>query len=127
MAYINKDQVKEIRDQIKAEFPAKEGWLFSIRNHHHMEVSVEILRAPVNLLGEDNPDYETINHYHLNWYTGEKREILEKITKIANKGNFDKSDIQTDYFHVGWYFSLSIGRWDRPFELAKTNKTLTVS
>jgi hypothetical protein len=34
-----------------------------------------------------------------------------------NDGNFDKSDIQSDYFHVGWYVSVNIGKWNKPYEV----------
>jgi len=34
-----------------------------------------------------------------------------------NIGNFDKSDAQTDYFHVGWYMSVNLGKWDKPYIL----------
>jgi hypothetical protein len=36
---------------------------------------------------------------------------------IINKRNWDKSDIQTDYFDVGFYLTLSQGKWDKNFEL----------
>jgi hypothetical protein len=34
-----------------------------------------------------------------------------------NDGNHDNSDIQSDYFDVGWYISINVGRWDKPYEL----------
>ena len=33
-----------------------------------------------------------------------------------NTGNWDESDIQTDYFDVGWYLQLSLGNWRTHFE-----------
>jgi hypothetical protein len=32
-----------------------------------------------------------------------------------NIGNHDRSDSQTDYFDVGFYTDISIGRWDTPY------------
>jgi hypothetical protein len=32
-------------------------------------------------------------------------------------GNHDRSDIQTDYFDVGWYKSVNIGTWNKPYEV----------
>ena len=46
-------------------------------------------------------------------------EFLTKALAIMNEGNFDKSDIQSDYFHVGWYVSINIGQWDKPYALIK--------
>jgi hypothetical protein len=34
-----------------------------------------------------------------------------------NDGNHDRSDIQTDYFDVGWYVDVNIGRWNKPYIL----------
>ena len=34
-----------------------------------------------------------------------------------NAENFDKSDPMTDYFHVGYYISVRIGSYDKPYEL----------
>jgi hypothetical protein len=34
-----------------------------------------------------------------------------------NAGNWDKSDIQTDYFNVGWYIDVNIGKWNKPYTL----------
>jgi hypothetical protein len=32
-----------------------------------------------------------------------------------NDGNWDKSDIQSDYFNVGWYVDVNIGKWNKPY------------
>jgi hypothetical protein len=32
-------------------------------------------------------------------------------------GNHDRSDIQSDYFDVGWYVDVNIGSWNRPYEV----------
>jgi hypothetical protein len=36
-----------------------------------------------------------------------------------NVGNHDRSDIQSDYFDVGWYVDVNVGAWNQPYELAK--------
>jgi hypothetical protein len=33
-------------------------------------------------------------------------------------GNHDKSDVMTDYFNVGWYIDINIGKWDKPYKVA---------
>jgi|TARA_Y100001938_G_scaffold148249_1_gene231392 hypothetical protein len=119
MAYITTEQVKEIRNKIKEQFPTKEGWKFSIRRNHYSEISVDIMKAPINLLeGEDQErGYIQVNRFYPENYT--HGDIFKKITSIAMEGNFDESDPMTDYFHVGWYYSLSVGKWDKPFEISK--------
>jgi hypothetical protein len=42
---------------------------------------------------------------------------LQEIMPLMNAGNHDRSDIQTDYFDVGWYVDVNIGRWDRPYQV----------
>jgi hypothetical protein len=52
-------------------------------------------------------------------YTGEVLDFLNEVITAMNDGNFDKSDIQSDYFYVGWYIDVNVGKWDRPYELTK--------
>ena len=117
MAYITKEQVKEMRNKIKKQYPAKDGWKFSIRNENYSTISVEILKAPIDLLEDQDSNYIQVNKFYPENYKHGK--IFDKINKIYNEGNFDHSDAMTDYFHVGWYSSLSVGRWDKPFQLSK--------
>lgn len=48
-------------------------------------------------------------------FTGKSKEFLEKLFVIANKGNHDNSDIQSDYFDVGFYVDVNIGKWNKPY------------
>jgi hypothetical protein len=32
-----------------------------------------------------------------------------------NTGNHDNSDSQTDYFDVGWYVDVKVGKWNKPY------------
>jgi hypothetical protein len=32
---------------------------------------------------------------------------------------FDKSDIQSDYFHTAYYYHINVGKWNKPYELTK--------
>ena len=34
-----------------------------------------------------------------------------------NIGNHDNSDLQTDYYDVGWYVNLQFGRWNKPYNV----------
>lgn len=115
MAYITTEQVAEMRKQIKQVYPAKDGWKFSIVRCHGSEIQVAILKAPFKMIDRD---YEQVNNYYIdNHYIGKTALVLNKIHKIIDSGNYDKSDSMTDYFHVGWYKSISIGAWNKPFEV----------
>lgn len=60
--------------------------------------------------------YISVNTYHIaNSYTGECLAALTELAAAMNNGNWDESDPSTDYFNVGWYIDIKIGRWDRPY------------
>jgi hypothetical protein len=98
-----------------------------VRIDHHSSLQVQIISAPYDLLQYRNPDrwspecfdrkHCQVNQYHMNGWNGRALDDLKKIIAICNEGNHDNSDIMSDYFDVGWYFNLSIGDWDKPFEV----------
>ena len=60
--------------------------------------------------------YIQVNEHHLDHaFSGEALRILEELKAAMMDGNWNDSDIQTDYFNVGWYISIRIGRYDRPY------------
>jgi hypothetical protein len=61
-----------------------------------------------------------VNPYHYkDHFSGRALKFLQEVMPIMNDGNWDKSDIQTDYFNVGWYVDVNIGRWNKPYALVK--------
>jgi len=56
------------------------------------------------------------------WYhehfTGEALAFLKEVIPAMNDGNHDRSDIQSDYFDVGWYIDVNIGQWNKPYMVA---------
>ena len=61
-----------------------------------------------------------VNPYHYrDHFSGRALKFLQEVMSIMNDGNWDKSDIQTDYFNVGWYVDVNIGRWNKPYALEK--------
>ena len=43
------------------------------------------------------------------------KNFLSEVIPAMNNGNHDNSDIQTDYFDVGWYIDVNIGKWNKPY------------
>ncbi len=119
MAYITAEEVKEIRDRLKAAYPAKKGWKFSIRKRDSSCLHVDILEAPVKFI-EDGKHVD-VNHYwiHDSSFTKEQKAILEDINTICNKTNWDNSEPMNDYFNCHFYFNLKIGNWEKPFKYAE--------
>lgn len=93
-------------------------------HHYHLE------RETIESLQERQKTmYAQLNHYQLldvwneeSWCNGsfltkDAHEILQKAVQISNQYNYDNSDAQTDYFDVHFYLHMSIGKWDKPFEV----------
>ena len=118
MAYISTEEVKVIREELKKNFPSRLGWKLSIVRRDYLSLSISIIQAPFELRNDQKNAYEQVNQYWL-----ESREnkqsipVLKKIFEIANKNNYDRSDVQSDYFDVGYYLNISIGHFGKPFTL----------
>ena len=122
MAYASKELSKKVREQLKAEFPEIK---FSVRIEHHMALNVTIVKAPYNFmehrasvqlggfkLREDsNYQSDTANER----FPFKHIDVLNRIIDIINCDNYDRSDIMTDYFDVGYYVHFNIGSWNKPF------------
>ena len=49
-------------------------------------------------------------------------KVFGQLIDAMNTGNYDNSDMMTDYFEVGHYIEVQIGSWKTPFKL--TTQTL---
>lgn len=57
-----------------------------------------------------------VNTYHFgSHFDGPALACLKEVVAAMNEGNHDNSDIQSDYFDVGWYIHVNIGRWNKPY------------
>ncbi len=132
---------KEIRAELKAEFPKCK---FSVTTKHGLEINVHLMKAPtspfasLDYIGEHYEQYPAshdgtdvqLNHYYITqdrqerWVsncahlTAEAAEMLQRVVKISNRENYDNSDHQVDYFDVGYYFHLAVGKWNKPFTIS---------
>ena len=115
MAYMNQEQKAELAPAIKAILKAH-GLKGTIAVRHHSTLVINIREGGVYF----GTDYAQVNVYHVDkHYEGEAREVLEKLVAAANAGNWDKSDVQSDYFNVGWYVGINIGNWNKPYKFNK--------
>ena len=124
MAYMNQTKKAAIAAELKKVVPA--GWKWSLSVEHHMTIRMTIKEAPVDLLrcfGEsDYFKHDSATHLDVNPYRfrdwiidDEVRDVFVMIFNALNLGNWDRSDLMTDYHDVGHYVSLHIGRWNKPF------------
>jgi hypothetical protein len=54
------------------------------------------------------------NHYY-SQFKAEAKAFLTELKQAMNVGNYDKSDLQSDYFNVGWYDRVNIGQWNKAY------------
>lgn len=115
MGYISTEKVKEIRNELKKQFPTTK---MSVKRRHHSGVQITILSSPIKLTEED---YQQVNHYYINdYFEGQAREVLSKINDIASTGVSyrETGDYGTQPSHYVW---ISIGDYDRPFIHTSSN------
>lgn len=102
-AYITTEMIAEIRNQLKKKFP---NFKFEVRRSPggYGSIDIFIISGPVKFRDTDGD----INHYHIQNYNN--NSILKKMLDVINYKNWDRSDISTDYFDVGYYVHLYQGR-----------------
>jgi len=111
MAYMNQEKKKRLAPEIKR-----------ILKEHNMKgtLSVDNYSSLRLTLQSGSIDFGTdsINEY---WYQDHFKDnpealaFLSEVIPAMNNGNHDNSDIMTDYFDVGWYISVNLGRYDKPY------------
>ena len=125
MAYINQEDKKRLAPKIKAVLK-KYGVKGTISISHHSNLVVRLKEGKVDIYGEKvNPENwcgshgsDSVNTYWINdQHTGVSRDFLNALKAAMNAGNWDKSDVQTDYFNVGWYSDIVVGNnsADKPY------------
>ena len=145
MSYMNQDKKKALAPQIKAVL-AKYGVKATIGVNNYSTLVVNIKEGALDFIGAANKHnqqyaertgqkaYEVTNYYGVNPYHEVSHMNNIGETKIANffkeliaamngKGssvaNHDNSDIMTDYFDVGWYLDINVGKWNKPYKMTK--------
>jgi hypothetical protein len=110
MAFMNQERKKLLAAEVAKVVPA--GWKYSLSVRNNSTIVMTISEAPLRLLR--NEKSESINPYYVEKYYGEGHPLVA-IVAALNVGNHNRSDVQSDYFDVGWYVDVNLGRWDKPF------------
>lgn len=123
MAYVSQELKKELAPKIKA-ICQKYGVKATLSVRNHSTLCLNIKSGKINFAqdcmrsGYDADKYIEVNHYHYqNHFCGRALQFLKEVIPAMNKGNHDNSDIHTDYFDVGWYISVSVGKWNKPYKV----------
>ena len=116
MAYISQKDKALLAPSIKAVL-TKYGMKGSIAIKHHMSLVVNVQSGPLDFDHSHGDGYTQVNVYHIDsQYSGDTRQFLtELLTAMKGTNWFDKSDAQSDYFHVAYYNDINIGKWNKPY------------
>ena len=136
MAYVSQELKSKLSPAIKA-VCKKYGVKASIAVRHHSTLCLNVKSGAIDFIGNSNrvcgadfyqvsrgftpntSGYDQVNPYHFqSHYDGDAQAFLSEVLAVMNDGNWDKSDIQTDYFNVGWYVDVNIGSWNKPYTVA---------
>lgn len=128
MAYMNQERKAKLAPKIK-EICKKYGVKASLSTDRY-SLNLKIKQGKIDFISNYNESIKDdlsaqlatkhlqVNPYHYqSHFTGNARKFLTEAIQAMNNGNHDNSDIQTDYFDVGWYIHVDIGQWDKPYEV----------
>jgi len=137
MAYMSQEKKAKIAPKIKAILAKyKVKGSLAVRNHSSLVLNlksgaIDLIENYIdtdsktfhgNKMSQDQIDYirskksMDVNPYWFKeHFSGKSLDFLKEIFVAMNDGNWDKSDIQSDYFNVGWYVDVNIGKWDKPY------------
>jgi hypothetical protein len=137
MAYMSQENKAKLAPAIKAilkKYGVKGG--LSVRNHSTLVLNIK--QGPIDFvenfietdkkkpyakyMSDDHVAYVRKNqsidvnpYWFQDHFTGVAKKFLTEIFKAMNNGNYDHSDAQIDYYCVGWYVDVKIGRWNQPY------------
>ena len=132
MAYMSQERKASLAPRIKnicKQYRVKA----SLGVNHHSTLVLKIKSSPIDFIRNYNEvcsqragwrefqpakDYIQVNPYWFHEHFSLKAQsFLTDVIQAMNVGNHDNSDIQSDYFDVGWYISINIGSWDKPYSV----------
>ena len=131
MAHMTQEKKAKIAAALKTIMP--KGWKWSLSVEHRSTIVLTIAAAPVDLMAEiygvrngrmiqrgydaltEKPTHYTLNTYHPENALDASLPLFTQIIAALNTGNHDNSDLMSDYFDVGHYVDVSIGKWNKDF------------
>ena len=135
MAYFNQERKAKLAPAIKAILKKyKVKGSLAVRNHSSFVLNIK--SGAIDFIGNynstvaaqpggfrnSNPAEKSLDvnpYWYQEHFDGRALNFLKEIFAAMNLGNHDRSDIQSDYFDVGWYVDVNVGAWNQPYELTK--------
>jgi hypothetical protein len=130
MAYMNQERKAEIAAKVKPIL--KRYGVKATLSTDRSAISLNIKSASIDFIANYNgtvaaqpggfrngsPAEKSIQvntYWFQEHFSGKAKKFLTEVLKEMNRGNHDRSDSQSDYFDVGWYVYVNIGKWNKPF------------
>ena len=133
MAYMNSEKKATIQAAIKP-ILAKYGVKGSLSVRNHSTIVLSLKSGKIDFIDNKNrvcsaSHYLTSNgfrpvtngnidvnpYWYKDHFDGTAKKFLSEVLGVMNTGNHDNSDSQTDYFDVGWYVDVNVGKWNKPY------------
>ena len=133
MAYMSQDKKAKIAPVVKA-ILKKYGVKGTLSVRHHSTLVLNIKSGSIDFIkncnevcGKDHyqvsrgfqpikDGHISVNPYHYkSHFNGRALKCINELLIAMNAGNHDNSEPQTDYFDVGWWVDVNIGKWDKPY------------
>jgi hypothetical protein len=134
MAYINQEKKAKIAPVIKA-ICKKYDVKASLAVRNNMTLVLNVKQGSIDFITNINETagqrYNStswtpaegsiqVNPYWYNeHFSGTAKAFLSEVLTAMNSGNHDNSNAMIDYFDVGWYVDVNIGKWNKPYALIK--------
>jgi hypothetical protein len=135
MAYISQAEKQAIAPAVKSLLK-----LFGIKGslsiQNHSTIHLTLTSGIIDFIGSANrmnqeraqargevprviEDHMDVNVYWIDsHFDGVAAEVLKQaVAVLKGEGWFNHSDIQSDYFHLKHYVSISVGKWNKPYSL----------
>lgn len=116
MAHMSQDHKKEIAAVIKPILKAY-GIKATLSVRHHSTLCLNIKSGKIDF-GEGGVNVYWIEDHYKDRPLA-KEFLLKVKAALYGPRYFDKSDIQSDYFHCSHYVEINIGKWDKAYILEK--------
>lgn len=126
MAYMNQELKAKIAPVVKA-ICKKYGIKASLGVRNHSTLCLNIKSGNLDFIGDYGNSEDAMKYGYIQvnpyWFhdhfTGKSKEFLKEVLEAMNEGNWDRSEIQYDYFDRGWYVDVNVGKWNQPYQFTK--------
>lgn len=137
MAFMSQQRKAAVTPAVK-NILKKYGLKGTLSVRANCDLVLKITKGPIDFIGTYNKRLPIRNSYAYsptepitdgflrvgtyNWaeqLDGPARDCVAELVEALNVGNHNRSDIQTDYFDVGWYTTIYIGAWNKAYEVTR--------